>query len=559
MVLARGETNMATKRGNFMRFFGKALVALLIASAAQMVQASSEHIMVPMRDGVELSTDIYLPPGDGPWPCVLSRTPYNKNGNRNVALRFVEEGFAFVSQDCRGRFKSQGVYNPFRTDHHDGFDTVAWIAKQEWCNGKVGMLGGSALGITTNLAATQTPPHLVCGYVVVAPASARRNTVYMGGVYRKEMNDGWLTAMNSRATIDETMKHPPGSDHWDWREIPDFHNRIRIPICNVGGWFDIFAQGTIENFVGLQTRGVGLAAGNQKLVMGPIAHGQMGGRLKFPDGSRGKFGIDHQVRWFSRWLKGDDNGIDREPAVQYYLMGDTEDPNAPGNVWKQAVSWPPPSKPTSWFLQPDQVLAATAPATANSISYAYDPKTPVPTVGGANLIRGGKGPMDQRKIADREDYLRFQSDVLERPIEVAGRVTVDLYISSDAPDTDFVAKLIDVYPDGYEALLSDGIIRTRYREGLRREVMLQPGEVVKVRIDLWSTAIVFNKGHRIAVHISSSNDPRFDPNPNTGDPQRANKTTRIAKNSIHLSRQHPSRLLLPVIPPPHNLSTASNN
>ena len=156
--------------------------------------------------------------------------------------------------------------------------------------------------------------------------------------------------------------------------------------------------------------------------------------------------------------------------------------------------------------------------------------------------------MDQRKIVDRDDYLRFQTEVLAQPIEVAGRVSVDLFVSSDSPDTDFVAKLIDVYPDGYEALLTDSVIRTRYREGIDREVMMKPGKVVRVRIDLWSTAIVFNKGHRIALHVSSSNDPRFDPNPNTGEPQRASETTRIAKNTVHFSQESPSRLLLPVIP-----------
>jgi predicted acyl esterase len=522
-------------------------VTLLLCVSVSAAQANSEQIVVPMRDGIDLAADLYLPSGDGPWPCVLSRTPYNKNGNRGAAERFVKEGFAFVAQDCRGRFESKGEYDPFKKDHHDGYDTVEWIAKQEWSNGKIGMLGGSALGITTNLAATQTPPHLVCGYVVVAPASARRNTVYMGGVYRKEMNDGWLKAMNAPFAIDETMQNPPASPHWDWREISDFHSHICIPICNVGGWFDIFAQGTIDNFVGLQANGAGLAAGNQKLIMGPYAHGQLDGRLKFPNGRRATFGIDHQLRWFDRWLKDIDNGIDREPPVRYYLMGDTEDSAAPGNEWRDASSWPPPPRPTSFFLHPEKVLTTMMPKNMSSLSYAYDPKDPVPTVGGANLISGGKGPMDQRQIEGRQDYLRFQTEVLEAPLEVAGRVTVDLYVSSDAPDTDFVAKLVDVYPDGYEALLTDGIIRARYREGIDREVMLKPDEVVRVRVDLWSTAIVFNKGHRIALHVTSSNDPRFDPNPNTGHPQRADNETQVAKNAIHFSPQHPSRLLLPVV------------
>jgi len=528
------------------RSFAFLALAILMPSHLAVAQ-TQETTMVSMRDGVHLATDIYLPEGDGPWPCVLSRTPYNKNGNRGTAKRFVKEGFAFVSQDCRGRFKSEGQYSPFQTDHLDGYDAVEWIAQQEWSDGKVGMAGGSAVGITTNLAATQVPPHLLCGYVVVAPASARRQTVYNGGVYRKEMNDGWLKGMSATEAIAEAMLNPPASSFWDWREISDFHNRIRIPICNVGGWFDIFGQGTIDNYVGLQANGAGLAAGNQKLIMGPIGHGPLGGRLKFPDAGRSGFGVDHQIRWFSRWLKDEDNGIDREPSVRYYMMGDTTDPEAPGNRWREADSWPPPSRPTSFLLQVGNGLARTAPESPGSVTYTYDPAETVPTIGGANLISGGKGPMDQRKIEERQDYFRFQTEVLEEPVEVAGRVSVDLYVSSDAPDTDFVAKLVDVYPDGYEALLCDGIIRARYREGFDREVMMEPDKVVRVRIDLWSTAIVFNEGHRIALHVSSSNDPRYDPNPNTGHPQRADDETRVAKNTVYFSKQHPSRILLPVV------------
>jgi putative CocE/NonD family hydrolase len=228
-------------------------------------------------------------------------------------------------------------------------------------------------------------------------------------------------------------------------------------------------------------------------------------------------------------------------------MGDTEDPDAPGNEWRDAASWPPPARPTSFLLQDGSKLATTPSESSGTIAYTYDPTDPVPTIGGANLISGGKGPMDQRKIKERQDYLRFQTDELAEPIEVAGRVSVDLYVSTDAPDTDFVAKLVDVYPDGYEALICDGIIRTRYRNGFDQEVMMEPDQVERVRIDLWSTAIVFNKGHRIALHVSSSNDPRYDPNPNTGDPQRANDKTRIAKNSVYFGQEHPSRLLLPVV------------
>jgi len=510
--------------------------------------AGADEVFVAMRDGVELATDVLRPDGAGPWPCVLSRTPYDKKGLAGQAKSFVAAGYVFVGQDCRGKFRSKGDY--------DGYDTVEWVAAQPWSNGRVGMTGGSALGITSNLAATQAPPHLRCAYVVVAPASARRNTVYIGGVYRKEMNDGWLTMQGAKFAIDVTMQHPPGDRFWDWREIGDFWNRIDIPVYNVGGWYDIFSQGTLDNFVGLQTRGRGLAAGNQKLVIGPFAHGPMGGRSKYPEARPDEWlGTRRQILWFDRWLKGDRNAIDDEPPVRYYVLGDTEDPDAPGNEWRSASSWPPPSRPASFFLAPGGDLRrgelATAPADGESSrSYDYDPTKPVPTVGGNNLIRGGRGPLDQRQIGERDDYLRFQTAPLVAPLEIAGRVSCELFVASDAPDTDFVAKLVDVYPDGYEALVVDGIVRARYREGLEREVFLTPGEVVSARIDLWSTAYAFHRGHRLAVHVSSSNDPRFDPNPNTGRRQRADDETRVARNTVHFSERYPSRLLLPVTDSP---------
>jgi uncharacterized protein len=531
------------------------LILALCCLALPAADPRQEDVLMPARDGTELATTIYLPPEGGPkWPCVLTRTPYNKDGARGQAREFVRRGYAFVAQDCRGRFQSKGEYDPFRTDHLDGHDAVEWIARQPWSDGKVGMWGGSALGITAHLAATQAPPHLLCAYVIVAEGSARSQTVYIGGVYRKELNDGWLTAQRAFATIGVSVRTPPSSPHWDWREMADFHRRIRIPIYEVGGWFDIFQQGTLDSFAGLEANGAGLAAGNQKLVMGPWAHGAIGGRLKFPDDrAAAALGGEDTYRWFDRWLKGIENGIDREPAVRYYVLGDPESPGAPGNEWRTAESWPPPAKITSYFLRAgkDGVrgggLAAGVPREEESATaYVYDPKNPVPTKGGGNLILGGKGPMDQREVGEREDYLRFSTEPLEEAIEVIGRIHADLYVESDAPDTDFVVKLVDVYPDGYEALITDGILRARYREGFEKEAFLKSGEVVPLRVDLWSAAIAFNKGHRIAVHVTSSNDPRFDPNPNTGKPLRSDTETRPARNAIHHDAAHPSRVLLPV-------------
>lgn len=303
--------------------------------------------------------------------------------------------------------------------------------------------------------------------------------------------------------------------------------------------------------MGLQARGGGLAAGNQKLMMGPWGHGQLD-EVKYPpnasmDLMSSMRTQSEPVRWFDYWLKGINNGIMDEPPVKYYVMGDVTDPKAPGNEWRTAAAWPPPSKLTSYFLQPNGRLSETIVAeTRSSDSYQYDPKHPVPTVGGA-LLFGKKGPLDQRAIGERKDVLKFQTAPLDAPVEVTGKVIVELWAESDCPDTDWTAKLVDVYPDGTERLVLDSALRARFREGFDHEAFLKKGEVYKFKIDLWSTSLIFNKGHRIAVHISSSNDPRFDPNPNTGKPMRADNETRVATNTIHHSNGYASRILLPVV------------
>ncbi len=542
-------------RNSRRRIFLRASVSLwfflgAFAHAADQPQVKaeprSEDFMVSMRDGVKLATTAYFPEGQGPWPVVLFRTPYNKNSNKGGAKGFTERGYVMVAQDCRGRYKSEGEYVPFRTDREDGYDAVEWCAAQKWSNGKVGMSGGSALGITTNLAATAAPPHLVAGYVVVAPASWRRQALWVGALYRKELMDNWMEAQKSTEVRKEWQAKAIMDPYWDWAEIADQHKAIQIPMYNVGGWFDIFDQGTVENFVGLQAHGGGRAKGNQKLLMAAAGHGAIGPRLKYPKDA-GDLRGDDQYRWFDYWLKGIDNGIMKEPPIQYYLMGDPETPGAPGNQWQTANSWPPKTKTASYYLIGDNKLSTERPKEKNSASrYVYDPANPVKTYGGPNLTIA-KGPMDQRPIGERPDYLRFNSDLLAEPVTVVGQVSVELYVQTDAPDTDFMAKLVDVYPDGYEALILDNGLRVRYRKGLDKEVTMTPDKIEKIEIDLWSTANVFAKGHRIGVHVTSSNDTRFEPNPNTGHPFRADAESRKANNAVWHDAKHRSRILLPVM------------
>jgi len=506
--------------------------------------------MVAMRDGIKLATTVYAPDGGDKLPVIIMRTPYNKDGAKGAGKDYNKHGYVLVAQDCRGRFKSEGEYVPFRTDAEDGYDAIEWCAAQEWSNGKVGITGGSALGITSNLAATAAPPHLVAAYVVVAPSSWRRQTFWMGGLLRKEMIDGWMEAQKSTPVRKEWTAKPINDPYFDWMDIDRKHDKIQIPMYNVAGWFDIFLQGGLDNFTGLQDHGGGNAKGNQKIIIGALGHGPLNSRFqKYPNKGDDTRGND-QWRWFDHWLKGAENGIMDEPPIRYFLMGDAENPNGEGNKWMTAKSWPPAAKTTSYYLAADGSLVTEAPkGDDESVSkYAYDPKNPVKTFGGQNLGLP-KGPMDQSGIKDRADYFRFSTPPLDQSVTVIGPLKVELFVETDAPDTDFIAKLVDVYPDGYEALIADGGLKLRYREGLDKEVMMTPGKIEKISLDLWSTAQVFNKGHRIPVHVTSSNDPRFDPNPNTGHPLRADDETRIANNAFHHDKQHPSRILLPVVIP----------
>ena len=511
-----------------------------------------------MRDGIHLATNIIAPDGEGPWPVVLTRTPYGKDQGgepARIEKPYLAAGYIRVVQDCRGKFKSEGKYRAFVDDFEDGYDTVEWIAKQPWSNGKVGMIGASAMGITANLAAMAKPPHLVTAFVVVAHGSSYRYAGYPGGVFLKNMSEEWL---KRQGVPPNDVPRPIIKDYDDEArklDINYFYSKIDIPMYNIGGWYDIFLQGNIDNFTALQDRGAGKARGSQKLLLGAFGHGALSGDLKYPVGAgdlrtmlaAGIHSPSDPIRWFDYWLKGIDNGLMQEPAVRYFVMGDTFDKQAPGNDWRTAASWPPPSKATSYYFSEGHKLAPAAPREKNSQdTYAYDPKNPVPSVGGNNLMMD-RGPIDQRAVSNRPDVIKFETEVLTSPVEVIGKLNAELFVSTDAEDTDFTVKLIDVYPNGYEALVHDEAYRLRYHEGLDK-----PGQHVKkdkiypINVDLWSTALVFNKGHKIAVHVSSSNSPRFENHSNTWAPVRGYENGVVAHNTIYHDAKHPSRIILPV-------------
>ena len=312
----------------------------------------------------------------------------------------------------------------------------------------------------------------------------------------------------------------------------------------------MFLKGTLNNFSYLQEWGKPGAKGNQKVWVGPFGHGRLRGDLSYPEDARP--GVDEELRWFDYWLKGIDNGIMDEPPVRWYqraaaYKGEPSDKSG----WRTAETWPPNGAVTRrLYLSEDKTLRFEAPTRAESATqYRFDPTQPVPTVGGLNLTLP-LGPMDQRAIADRSDYLRFETEVLDEDLVLAGELSMELWASTDGPDTDFMVKVVDVYPNGYEALVLDGGVRARYRKGRRSEDVrpMEPGEPSEMVVDLWHTGITIEKGHKLAVHITSSNDPRFDVNRNNGEEPGSNtKKARIAKNRIFHDREHPSALLLPVM------------
>jgi len=538
----------------------------LLFSSSLFAYIKTTH-MVAMRDGVKLATDVYLSETPGKWPAILVRTPYGKTSFLIPTSTFddlVKAGYAIVVQDTRGRFDSQGIDSLFLDDgwgaRQDGYDTVEWIALEGWCNGKVGTWGASAFGITQYMMAGSAPPHLVCQFVEIAATNLYAQAVYPGGVFLQNLVEGWLTIQGARNLLPDIISRASYDTKWDRLNLESRFAVVNVPIYHWGGWHDIFVEGTINGFVGLQHNGAVGARGKQKLLVGPWTHGNWDnikqGELNFPNCKQDD--IKEAQRWFEYWLLGRDNGVMSEPAVKYYMMG-AEENGAPGNDWRTEKDWPPLATPTPFYFRDNGDLTTEkSAAIQTSRSYVYDPKNPAQTQGGRNLLMQA-GPYDQRSVENRADVLIFTTPVLAQPLEIAGKITAKLWISSSAKDTDFMVKLTDVYPDGRSMLVGDGALRARHRYSLRQEHFMTPDSIYLCEVDLWSTAIVFNKGHRIRTAISSSNAPRFDPNPNTGKPFRADNQTIVATNTIHLDANHPSHLILPITIPGGGLAVDEQN
>ena len=495
----------------------------------------SSH-MVPMRDGIKIATDVLLPKGEGPWPVLLFRTPYGRTASLNRVQPFLDQAVAYVTQDFRGLGDSGGKFELFSHEIDDGYDSVQWVAAQPWCNGKVGMRGGSGPGIGAKMAMIANPPNLVAVSSSKAASNAYHYCFYHGGVLRAKMSD-WFRARGDALPEWPRPRTKPLEAAEHLRTFAAHGDKIQTAFFDVTGWYDIFLQSSLDDFVALKNNP------HTRLVIGGTAHGRMQG-LVFPADAAPR---TQSTDWLVGRLKETQIQARDNPRVLYFLMGDVRDPEAPGNVWKQADTWPVPHTPTAFYFQEDGGLSRKAQAETAALSYAYDPGDPVPTIGGANLFLP-KGPMDQRPLGKRKDILRFASAPLDEPLEITGKVLVRLRISTDVSDTTFMAKLMDVYPDGYEALILDSAVMARYWQGLDRPARLEKGRSYELTVDLWSTAWVFNKGHRIAVHIISSNSPRYEPHPNTYDPVHSYDASPVAHNTVHLGGQDTSHIILPVIP-----------
>jgi putative CocE/NonD family hydrolase len=493
------------------------LVLVLFAST---FAAYAETVMVPMRDGVKLATDVHLPAEGGPtFPVVLVRTVYGRQ-DASLAQGLHRMGIALVTQDTRGHGGSEGQKSYFVTDGwgtlQDGVDTVEWLKTQPWCNGKIGTWGSSALGMTSALLAPATSA-LAAQVIHVAPCDFY-DTYLPGGVPQRALSETYPIVMGYEAEAANRRKHPTYDDYWKLLNPKARAGDVTAPGFFVGGWFDIYPQGILDGFMSRQYHGGPGAKSNNMLIIGPWPHdgGQTAGDFSFPEKSKSQW--SRLANQFLRhWLLGEENGIMDQPAVHYYVLGDLTDPNAPGNEWRTADDWPPyATQATKFYFTLDGALASSAPDTANAFTYTSDPRNPVPTLGGPNVVISG-GPRDQRPISYRDDVLRFQTEMLSAPLEVTGAVTVKLSARSDAIDTDFFAKLIDIYPDGREINLAEGIRRLKFRNGVEKEAEEYLGEDIELEINCESISVVFNRGHRIGVLISSSNYPRFELNPQTGE------------------------------------------
>lgn len=595
--------------------------------------------MVSMRDGVRLATDIYMPAREGrslqgPFPVILQRTPYNKAGSQDVGVYFAQRGYVVVEQDTRGRFASEGTWRLLTDDGRDGADTCKWIGTQPWSNREIGMMGGSYVGGVQHALALQGCPFLK----TIIPVDAAANPGYAGiryyGAFELRLFN-WIMTLGapegSRAAKDpakqqalermrsdrleylarlplvagqtplklapeyeswliSAMRHGGRDDFWNYCNVVEDAVRYQeMPVYLVGGWYDSWGGATSANYIALAKQ----KRGPIYLIMGPWVHTSQTksahGQVEFGPAAAVPQLNAWLGTWFDHWLKNIDNDVGRSgwfsSPVRIFVMGtgdghkDDQGRLFHGGFWRDEREWPlARTAYTALYLHPNGLLSTEAPGAGGSgISFTFDPRHPVPTIGGNTSSAAGmleNGGWDQRgnpriwnwrdpiPLSKRPDVVVFETAPLQQDVEVTGEISVTLWASSSARDTDFTAKLIDEYspsadwPEGFALNLEDGIVRGRFRDafpeafshGSATEHLLRPGQPYKFTIRLYPTSNIFKKGHRIRLDVSSSNYPRFDVNPNTGEPVGRNRHVQSATNTLHLDGNHASFVTLPVIP-----------
>ena len=570
-------------------------------------------VRVPMRDGTELDTNVWRPAGEGPWPTLLVRLPYGKDlpalltyGTNPNVFELVEAGYAVVFQDCRGTFKSEGVFQPMVHEPEDGADTVAWLMARSWCDGSIGSYGPSYLGFVQWATASTG----AAGLKAIAPSVATTDYYTApwysdGGALSLQVVHFWTTTMafldaqrevaagvgdvqelmglaavladpaphmahlpmSEQPMLDQRMPwwsdivgHPARDSYWRDLSVAEDYAVVTVPALHIGGWYDFYLNNILKSYSALkQKAGSPQARSGQRLVVGPWDHLSATG--VYPDR---QFGLAANSlaadmtglhrRFFDRWLRGQPDALESLAPVRIFVMGIDQ--------WRDEQDWPlSDTRQTDFFLSGSGpantlnghgVLSTAAPDTENRETYLYDPRRPVPTLGGRVMLpatANAAGPVDQRPAEAREDVLCFTTPELDEPVEVTGHVSLLLHVASSAKDTDFTGKLVDVFPDGRAIILTEGILRTRYRNSLEDADLIEPGEVYEITLDLSATSNVFLRGHRIRLEVSSSNFPRYDRNTNTvgviaGDGE---QDVIAAVNHVLHGPRHLSRLVLPII------------
>jgi len=573
-------------------------IALLMAGNAQAESYGvtvQHNVSAAMRDGTKLRADIYRPKAEGKFPVLLVRTPYDKTNEMEFAVRAAVRGYVVVAQDVRGRYQSEGEWYPFRHESDDGYDTVEWAAALPYANGKVGMFGGSYVGATQFLAAIAKPPHLTGICPNVTASNYHDGWTYQGGALEQWFNESWTTGLaenTMRRRVDagqnavawtqklpltaypilevpsaeglapyfaDWLAHPSYDEYWKQWSIEDHYAQIQVPVFSFGAWYDIFLGGSLRNYARLRKEaGTEQARRGQKLMVyvGGHAGGSDNKKVGAVDfGDKLPFDFNEvMLSWYDSLLRGQASAALGEKPVKIFVMGKNE--------WREEEDWPlARAKNTKFYLHSagvaqtangDGTLSTVAPGTEKTDEFKYDPNDAVPTLGGplccGPFPPAGLGPQDQSKAESRNDVLVYTTPALTKDVEVTGPVSLELYVSSSAVDTDFTGKLVDVWPNGFAQNLTEGILRLRYRDSQEKTELAKPGQTYHITVDMWATSNVFLPGHKLRLEVSSSNFPRFDRNLNTGEEQASGTRRNTATNVIYHDKAHPSALLLPLIP-----------